>query len=261
MTAATHDAVVLVTDYGDDDTYAGAVVGACWRVDPSLRCVVGTNGVPPGDALAGAYHVKAAAMAFPPGTVICAVVDPGVGTLRRSIAVEAQGVRCVAPDNGLVSYLWAEADPRSRRCVALAEQPGASPTFWGRDVFAPAAARLATGARLEECGEAVEAPLVLDDGFCRWEAGCLAARVIVIDHYGNAITSARTRDLGEERIVEVRWADGSTRHVARTYEEIDEELAVVVGSAGHVEIASFGRSAATLGRLQRGTTVCLSLAP
>ena len=216
MSAPPHHAVVLVTDYGGDDTYAGALVGACWRVEPSLRCVTGTHGVPPGDALAGAYHVKAAALAFPLGTVICAVVDPGVGTLRRSIAIEAQGVRCVAPDNGLVSYLWAEADPRSRRCVALVAPAGPSPTFWGRDVFAPVVARLATGAALEECGEAIEAPLVLEDAFCRWDAGCLATRVVVVDHFGNAITTVRQRDLAGRRIVEARWDGGSTRQVARS---------------------------------------------
>src|SRR5258708_188483 len=104
-----HDAVVLVTDYGVDDTYAAALVGALWRVEPSLRCVAGTHGVPPGDALAGAYHVKAVAAAFPPGTVVCAVVDQEVGTARRAVAVSAGGVRCVGPDTGLVSYLWAEA--------------------------------------------------------------------------------------------------------------------------------------------------------
>ena len=132
--------IVFVTDFGRDDAYAASLVGAAWRVDPHAICVEGTHGIPPGDVLAGAYQLKALARAFSGGAVFCAVVDPGVGTARRAIAVKAGRIRCVAPDNGLVSYLWDEAAADDRRAVSIDVNADASPTFHGRDVFAPFAA-------------------------------------------------------------------------------------------------------------------------
>ena len=161
------DPVVLLTDFGSGDTYAGALIGACWRVDPALRVVTASHGVPPGDVLAGAYHLKAAAFAFPRGSVFCAVVDPGVGSERRALAVDTGEVRCIAPDNGLLSYLWSEADGTRRRCAVVAVLAGASPTFHGRDVLAPAAARLAAGADLDDLGEPAVPPMLLDVAFGR----------------------------------------------------------------------------------------------
>ncbi len=250
-------AVVLVTDYGADDSYAGALGGALWSIEPRLRWAVGTHGVPAGDMLAGAYHVKALARAFPAGTVICAVVDPGVGTDRRALALEADGVRCVAPDNGLCTWLWEEAGERG--CVSLPCPDGAAPTFAGRDLFAPAAARLAAGARLEDCGEPVFDPVMLPAAFPRRVGAALYARVCVVDRFGNAITTARAADLGGARPLAASWPGGATRRVARTYAEIGGGLALVMGSADHLEIAARGAPASRLGGPAAGATVRISL--
>lgn len=252
-------AVVLVTDYGTDDSYAGALVGALWGVNPRLRWAIGTHAVPPGDVLAGAYHVKALAQAFPQGTVICAVVDPGVGTHRRAIAVEASGVLCVAPDNGLCSWLWEETPGRDRRCVVLPVHAGVSPTFAGRDLFAPAAAQLARGARLEDLGHRVGDPVLLEEAFPRRVGAELHARVCVVDHFGNAITTARFEDLGEAAPVGASWSGGSTRMVARTYAEIPGDLALVMGGAGHYEVAARGVPASAFGGPLAGATVRIRL--
>lgn len=254
-----HDAVVLVTDYGVDDTYASALVGACWRIDPGLRCVDGTHGVPPGDALAGAYHVKAAAAAFPPGTVVCAVVDPEVGTARGGVAVDCAGVRCVAPDTGLVSYLWAEADPGARRCVGIDTAGAASATFHGRDVFAPVAARLASGTALERLGPPFDAPRILDEAFCRDDGEVIEGRVAVIDHFGNAITTIRVADIGARRPVAALWPGGGTMVMVRAYAELGDRLGALVGSAGHIEIAARGAAAAKHGGPSIGDTVRLEV--
>lgn len=250
--------VVLVTDYGLDDTYAGALVGALWRVDPGLRWALGTHGVPPGDVLAGAYHVKALALAFPPGTVLCAVVDPGVGTERRALALEAAGMRCVAPDNGLCTWLWEEA-AGARRCVALPAPEGMSATFAGRDLFAPVAARLAGGARLDECGVAVDDPVLLDEARCRRDGTALLARVCVVDHFGNAITTARVADLAGARPAGASWPGGGTREVARTYAGIRGDLALITGSAGHLEVAARGAPASQRGGPSAGDPVRIEL--
>lgn len=252
--------VVFVTDYGTVDSYAAALVGAVWRVDRSVRCVHGTHGVPPGDALAGAYHVKALARAFGPGMVLCAVVDPEVGTARRAIAATVGGVGFVGPDTGLLSYLWRETEGE-RQAVALPVPETASATFAGRDVFAPAAGRMARGTPLQEMGELIEDPVILraafaeehDDGFL----GCVA----VVDHFGNAITTVRAADLGRRALVGAAWGGGAATQVVRTYAEINEPLAVLVGSSGHIEIAARGLSASESGAPPRGANVHVLVRP
>ena len=259
-----HAPIVFVTDFGADDTYAAALAAACWRVDPAITALAGMHGVPPGDVLAGAYHVKAIAQALPPGAVICAVVDPGVGSERRAIAVEAGGLRCVAPDNGLASYLWAESDPRQRRCVALRTPPEAGATFHGRDVFAPAAARLATGHSLDDLGEVIDAPPRLcEDAFATTakDQTELAGVVCAVDHFGNAITTVRAADLRGRAVAAVEWPGGATTTTVRTYQEISNALAVLTGSAGHLEIAARGRAAATIGGPQPHDPVRVRLQP
>jgi S-adenosyl-L-methionine hydrolase (adenosine-forming) len=259
-----HAPIVFVTDFGTDDTYAAALAAACWRIDPALTALAGMHAVPPGDVLAGAYHVKAIAHALPEGSVVCAVVDPGVGTDRRAIAVAAGGVRCVAPDNGLVSYLWAEAELSGRQSVALATPTAASATFHGRDVFAPAAARLAAGASLSEVGEPVQQPPALrDDAFASAAAGggVLHGVVCVIDHFGNAITTLRETDLRGREVVALEWDGGGTSTVVRTYGDVDDGLAVLLGSVGHLEIVARGRPAASLGGPGRGAAVYATLRP
>jgi S-adenosyl-L-methionine hydrolase (adenosine-forming) len=252
--------VVFVTDYGTVDSYAAALIGAVWRVDQSVQCVDGTHDVPPGDALAGAYHVKALAHAFAPGIVLCAVVDPEVGTARRAVAATMGGIGFVGPDTGLLSYLWQETGG-DRQAVALPVPATASATFAGRDVFAPAAGRLATGTPLEELGEVIDDPVMLraafaeenDDGFL----GCVA----VVDHFGNAITTVRGADLGRRAIVGAAWDGGAATQVVRTYAEIEQPLAVLMGSSGHVEIAARGHSAAESGAPPRGAKVHVLAGP
>lgn len=253
--------IAFVTDYGSADTYAAALSAAVWDVDPGLLAITGMHGVPPGDVLAGAYHVKAMAMALPRGAVVCAVVDPGVGSERRAIAVDAGGRRLVLPDNGLVSYVWDETPPLSRECVALPIPEGASATFHGRDVFAPAAARLAAGASLRDLGPEKVEPVILDAAFARVEDDVAAGGVCVVDRFGNAITTVRDADLDGRRVAAVEWDGGRSVLVVRTYADIpDQALAALVGSGGHWEIAAREAPAEDLGGPPRGAGVRLHLA-
>ena len=238
--------IVFVTDYGRDDAYAAALVGAVWRVNSNARCVEGTHGVSAGDVLAAAYQLKALALAFDRDLVLCAVVDPGVGTKRRAIAVELQGIVCVGPDNGLISYLWDETPPDWRRAAQLRTPDGASATFHGRDVFAPAAAQLAGGQDIDACGEPIDDPLILAESFATRDVNQLRGRVAVVDHFGNAITTVRNIDLKGSSIARVRWSGGQTDRIVSTYEEIESGPGALIGSAGHVEIAARGRPAAVV---------------
>jgi S-adenosylmethionine hydrolase len=251
--------LIFVTDFGRDDTYAAALIGAAWAVDPQARCVDGTHGVPPGNVLAGAYHLKALALAFEPPVVFCAVVDPGVGTARRAIAIETDGVVCVAPDNGLISYLWEETPAGLRRAVELEIPEQASTTFHGRDVFAPVAAQLASGSSLDDAGVPIDDPIVLSEAFAQRSAGRLSGRVAVVDHFGNAITIIRDVDLAGSPVLRAGWSGGETSVSVATYDQIGDGLAVLIGSAGHLEIAARGVASATLGGPSLGDAVTVDL--
>lgn len=252
--------IVFITDYGRDDAYAAALTGAVLRIDPHLVCIDGTHGVPPGDILAGAYHLKSLALAFERDAVFCAVVDPGVGTARRAIAVYADGLICVAPDNGLVTYLWTETSPEDRSAVALETPMRASATFHGRDLFAPAAAQIAAGLRLGDAGTPIHRPIVLDEAFATRDGRTVRGRVAVVDHFGNAITTIRSRDLAGARVAQVRWDTGATSSFVSVYDDISDGVAALIGSAGHLEIAARGAAAQARGGPKRGDAVTAELA-
>ena len=238
-----------MTDFGLQDGYAAQMWAAAWSACPGVRCVDGTHLVPPGDVLTAAYRCKVLAHAFGPGSVLCAVVDPGVGSDRPAVAVDCDGVACVAPDTGLVSYLWTEAN--LRRAVRLPIPPDASATFHGRDFFAPLAALLACGAPLEGCGEHLEAPRLREDLEPVTDGDRLRSVVVSVDHFGNCITGVRRADLRGREVAGVAWAGGETGRVVTTYAEIDSGIAALWNSAGHLELAAREESAAH----RSGTTV------
>ena len=252
--------IVFVTDFGRDDAYAAALTGAALRVDPRAICVEGTHGIPFGDVLAGAYQLKALARAFSGGAVFCAVIDPGVGTARRAIAIKVGSIRCVAPDNGLVSYLWDEAPPDDRGAVSIAIPGDASPTFHGRDVFAPYAAGLSSRERFDPAAELIDDPVILAAAFAERAGTRIAGRVAVVDHFGNAITTIRADDLGGGAIRSVTWPSGGSAAMVATYAQIAAGPGALIGSAGHLEISGRGTSAAAVRGPRVGDPVEVELA-
>ena len=249
--------LVFVTDYGLEDGYAAQLWAAAWAVAPLLRCVDGTHLVPPGDVLTAAYRCKTLAAAFGPSSVLCAVVDPGVGGERPALAVECDGVGCVAPDTGLVSYIWGEA--RERHAVRLTMPDGISATFHGRDVLAPMAARLASGEPLSACGEPLEAPRLLEALVPAAEGEMLRSLVVSVDHFGNCVTGIRRSDLGSRTVAALAWPGGRTDRVVRTYADIEAGLAVLWNSSGHLELAAREAPAAARLGVRAGTPVTVAL--
>ncbi len=139
--------VTLLTDFGVADYFVGAMKGAVLSVNPRAQVVDITHEIPPHDIEAGAFTLLAAYQSFPQGTVHVAVVDPGVGSARRPVVVEADGHLFVGPDNGVFGYIFERADDA---CVFHATEtkyfrPSISSTFHGRDVFAPLAGALSLG--------------------------------------------------------------------------------------------------------------------
>lgn len=189
--------VTLTTDFGTRDPFVGAMKGVILSIAPDARLVDLTHEVAPHDVLEGGLALEAAREYFPPGTVHLAVVDPGVGSPRRPLAVEARGQLFVGPDNGLFSFVLAGEGWRAVALEAAAYRlPRVSPTFHGRDVFAPAAAFLALGTPLERFGRPVTDPVRVAWPRPRREGDALVGEVVHADRFGNLVTSLRARDLG-----------------------------------------------------------------
>ena len=177
--------VTFTTDFGSRDGYAGAMKGVVLSLAPNATLVDISHGVPPQDVAAGAVALTQAAPLFPPGTIHVAVVDPGVGGARADLLVEAGGHFFVGPDNCVLS-LVARAGRRVFRIEAPAfRREPVSPTFHGRDVFAPTAGLLASGARASDAGPAVEEMVELTQPVVSRRAGQAEGRVIHVGAFGN----------------------------------------------------------------------------
>ena len=242
--------VTLLTDFGTGDGYVGEVKGALLTLAPGATLVDIAHDVPAGDVAAACYVLGRVWRRFPALTVHLAVVDPGVGSARRAVAAEAGGHFFVAPDNGLLtSVLAAEA----ARVVQLPIPAEASRTFHGRDVFAPAAARLAGGAALRDLGAAVSDPVRLPAPLLKVEAGDLVGEVIHVDRFGTLVTNLPREHVAPDGRVRVAGRDLPLK---ATFADVRQrEPVAFVGSGGTLEIAvRDGRADVVLG-LSRGTEI------
>lgn len=251
--------LTLLTDFGTSDGYAGALEGAIARVAPQLRVVTITHGIPPHDIGAGAYWLAASAPSFPPGTVHCAVVDPGVGTDRPLVAARVDRQLVIAPDNGLLHFLWSRGRNRMALRIETAglEPRRLSATFHGRDLIAPLAARVAAGTlSFESLGPRIPSPKLVSDFLPRGDSAGTDARVIVVDRFGNVILAVARSPFYSPLPASASLANGKViSDLVRTYAEIQGDLAMLWNSADHLEIAANGRSAASLLKLHPGDRV------
>ncbi len=263
-----HHTISFLSDYGLDDEFAGVVKSVIRSLAPEVGVVDITHGIPPHDVRAGALALVRSVQYLAPGVVL-AVVDPGVGTDRRAVAVEVGGegeAFFVGPDNGLLASAVAMAGG-ANRAVELTNTtyqltaPGA--TFAGRDVFAPAAAHLCCGVELHELGPVVD-PITLRPGILplsRHEDEKLMTEVLWVDRFGNIqlnVGPDEVEALGDR--LTLRWGNGQVRTARRSpsYAELGpSEVGLVVDSYGLVSLALDRRSAADELRLAPGETVAL----
>lgn len=257
MTASPRSGIVtVVTDFGTVDGYVGAVKGAVLAAAPFARVVDVTHDVGPQQIHEAAFALLVAAPLFPRGTVHLAVVDPGVGSSRRAVAIALGGGEAflVGPDNGIFSYLLDDA--RSFECVSIDPSGfhGASPTFHGRDLFGPVAGRIAAGEDPAAFGKAVSDPVRLTP--YREPIGARAGRVLHVDRFGNIVTSLRP--VGTGFVVSV--AGEIVRRRVLCYVELPAgELGWYVGSLGLIEMGIRNGSAA--GRLGVPVGTAVELLP
>jgi S-adenosylmethionine hydrolase len=245
--------ITLLTDFGTDDTYVGQVKGAILAVAPAAPLVDLTHAVPPQDVEAAEFLLWTGVEVFPAGTVHLAVVDPGVGSPRRAIALRsARGDLLVGPDNGVLVPAATRLGGIGHAVELTARQfwrTATSTTFHGRDLFGPVAAHLASGVDLRDVGRLIDDPVRLEIPSPDGPRG----QVIHIDGFGNLVTNipAASLPLTFQVRLEGRVVPRAPYYAATA----PGELLALVGSAGLLEISARDASAAQLTRAVRGAPV------
>jgi S-adenosylmethionine hydrolase len=256
--------IALTTDFGAAGYHAGAMKGVILSLNPLAAVVDLCHGIPPGDVEEGAWTLFWNWNHFPVGTVHLAVVDPGVGSTRRPLAAAAGGHLFVGPDNGLLAPALAAAGEAKVVEIAVPREgeERISSTFHGRDIFAPAAARLSLGEALDRIGSAVTdlvglslpRPHLLEDGI-------VEGTVISIDPFGNLVSSITSGDLDEAGLGDrTRVVLGGTAIVGLKGHYAEGEAGsplALVNSSGHLEVAVNGGRAADIIGAGKGDVVRL----
>lgn len=258
--------VAFLTDFGTRDHYAGVMKGVVLSLCPEATVVDVTHELPVHDITAAAYHLAATYKYFPPGTIFVTVVDPGVGSARRGVAVEAGDWKFVAPDNGVLTLVVRETPVKT--AVELTERryarPTISRTFEGRDRFAPAAAWLAKGTAMTALGRPAHALVELDLPMLEETRESIAGAVVRVDRFGNAVTNIDRKTfekLAAGRSVTIVAGGKAVERIVSTYAEIGQgEVCALFGSTDHLEIAANASSAVERLGLARGAPVIVSRA-
>jgi len=239
--------IVLFTDFGLEGPYTGQVKAVLYQIAPAVPVIDLFADLPAGRPKPAAYLLAAYGVWFPPGTVVLAVVDPGVGSSREAVIVEAAGRWYVGPDNGLFELVVRRAD-RVHSWVMRWRPEALSASFHGRDLFAPAAARLARGdmtVELTQPGEIGRCPDWPDD----------LTEIVYIDRYGNAMTGLRAALLADTACLA---AGGRVLTRRRTFSDVPEGVAFwYQNSNGLAEIAVNGARADAILGLAIGAPVAV----
>jgi S-adenosyl-L-methionine hydrolase (adenosine-forming) len=238
--------LTLLTDFGLSDVYVGVMKGTIAQINPRLPVIDLTHQIPPQDIAIARFHLMTAYPYFPRGTVHVAVVDPGVGSARRAIAIQLEAGFLVGPDNGIFSGVLSQ-----HRAIAAVELTNPhywhtihpSVTFHGRDIFAPVGAHLGTGVLLSKLGDAIDltslTPLPFHNAI-RTETGFQGV-IQAIDHFGNLVTNISGDEIHSPWSIEIQ---GQTYPGRKTYAETNPgEVLGLIGSHGWIEIAVNGGNA------------------
>jgi S-adenosyl-L-methionine hydrolase (adenosine-forming) len=253
--------ITLTTDFGVSNPYVAQMKGVILSIAPEAEIVDITHAVAPQGVLEGAVVLDDVCRRFPPGTIHVAVVDPGVGTARRSLYAEIAGQRYLCPDNGLLTLVLRRSP--ADRLVELQNRdyflPEVSSTFHGRDVFAPVAAHLALGLAPELLGWPLSNPVLLELPQSELSNDQIRGEVLLVDSFGNAITNIERgvlEQLGRLDRLEVRIGSVCIGPVRRTYGDSPSgELIALLDSQGRLEVAVVNGSAAQVLGLQPGMPV------
>lgn len=248
--------VTLTTDFGLEDAYVAIMKAVLLRIAPHVRLIDYTHGIKPGNVVEAAYLLRTGYHYFPRGTVHVVVVDPGVGSTRRAVAIQTPEATFIGPDNGVFTLIVEDAQRDWGAGVQIIELtdpnfwlPEPSATFHGRDIFAPVAAHIVSGTPFAAIGTPIDTlvqanrttPQPLGDGR-------LMGRIVHVDRFGNCITNItqehlRAQGIGQQLVVEI--IDQQLPGLFRTYTDGPVGIPMcLIGSSGHVELAVCNGNAA-----------------
>jgi S-adenosylmethionine hydrolase len=250
--------LTMTTDFGFRDAYVPVMKGVIASIDPGVRVIDVTHDIAPQDVMEAAYVLRLAVPHYPPGTVHLVVVDPGVGTKRRCVALRKGDQKFVGPDNGIFSLLLNGETPDELVELDRAQYwrtNSPSRTFHGRDIFAPVSAHLASGRAIRDVGTSIDAldrlqwalPIHDEQGIQGW--------VVHIDHFGNCITNISRQAFEQNRrgrTMKCFVGNGILRDVVTTYGDVAAgEPLVLFGSSDYLEVAVNSGNASQLFDIQR----------
>jgi len=245
------DLITMITDFGMGDAYVGIMKGVILGINPNAKIIDVCHPIEPQNIPQAAFVLSTAYKYFPPDTIHMVIVDPGVGSERKAIVVKTPVGFFVAPDNGVLSYVIEEAKAEGveTKAITLTNpifwRSPVSPTFHGRDIFAPVAAHLSLGVPLSRMGEPIASLVTFPIHQPRRSAdGTLVCHIIHIDSFGNLITDAKREDIPVGKVV-MEVAGHRIEGISFTYAE-GSELMALVGSSGRLEISVKNGNAARL---------------
>jgi len=259
--------ITLLTDFGDRDWFVASMKGVILTINPHATLVDLSHHVPPHSVEDAAYILKSCYRYFPDGTVHMAVVDPGVGSARRAITVKSARYFFLAPDNGVLSYIFDDEQPVEVREINQRKFRRESPgrTFDGRDLFAPAAARLAKQEPFESYGPVIGDYQTFPIAQPHWEQATLVGEIVYGDRFGNLITNLAQQHLEEVRVVakgrqlSVLIGKRIIEGLVESYSEgMAEKPSALINSEGKLEVFLKEASAADLLKVGRGARIEVS---
>lgn len=257
--------IALLTDFGLKDPFVGIMKAVILGINPSATIIDLGHEFRAGDVRSASFALWMAWSYLPEGTVVAAVVDPGVGTDRRAIAARVGGRLFVGPDNGLISWVGHAWKPETTVAITNARffLPEVSNTFHGRDVFAPVAAHLSRGVQIEDLGEPVRDPIVFPIPEVSVGDRSIRGEVVYIDRFGNLVTNITERCFRQQSTLTPETTKlhiGSVEidGISRSYAGVPKGHALAIfGSAGLLEIAVNGGNASSSLGASVGTSVLL----
>ncbi len=254
--------ITLLTDFGSADPFVGIMKGVIFGINPRVHVVDLCHGVSPQDVLGAAFLLHCSYRYFPKGTIHVVVVDPGVGGKRRPLLAEGICGYYIAPDNGVLSYLFASGE--IQQVVEITADATflhpVSRTFHGRDIFAPVAAHLSRGRAIDRFGRVTTRYRRLDlPTPTKTGEGVLKGSVLHVDRFGNLITNLSSREIStlqREKGIKISIKGKEILGLVSSYESLKRgEMGAILGSAGYLEIFCNQRSAASVLKVGRGATV------
>jgi len=265
----TYKPITLLTDFGEEDPYVGIMKGIILGILPQASIVDLCHNLPSYDIAEAAFLIYISYPYFPAETIHLVVVDPGVGSPRRPLLVSTEKYYFIAPDNGVLSYIFEKGGFRRAFEINATHYflSSPSPTFHGRDIFAPVAAHLCKGVEAGSFGPEVHDLVKIPLALPQWLGeGTLAGEVLHVDRFGNLITNINHQDLAEIRSkrswtqLSLKMGDIEIKGLRSFFGEGEKgRLAAIIGSSGHLEVFANQGNASLLSGKKRGDEVILIL--